>query len=264
MSNLTSVMGDIVFLKRDVSDCIIERPFNAIFHLACHPRSMSFINPKRDVQVNINGIVNILEYAQIMKPTVIFTSNSGIYSTSKIPISESTADYPKTPYDLNKLTAEEYLKLYSEAYGVPFVIFRLATVYGPRQRVSPDWKPVVMEFVNRLLSKKAPTIFSDGEQTRDLIFVDDLVEGLTAALHHEEAKGETMILGTGVETSINQLYKTVCNEVGTDLDPKRGPKAIGDIRRMRYDCTKAKQILGWRAETPLEEGIREILRRRDP
>lgn len=264
MNNLSKVKDEISFIRRDISIPYHEefpdptKP-DVIFHLACFPRSMSFNNPTRDVDVNINGMVNTLELARRTGAKVIFSSNSGIYDTSRIPIDEEAEDTPKTPYDLNKLTAERYLRLYHEAYGVEYTVFRFATVYGPRQRTSPDWKPVVIEFIDKLSKGQAPTIYWDGDQTRDFINVKDIVRALVIAIDTEGAAGETMILGSGVETSINTLHETVCNQLGVEIEPKRGPKTLGDIRRMRYDCTKARTILGWKPEVTIDQGVSELL-----
>ena len=264
INNLSRVQQKITFLRRDVSTPFYKEfpkstNVDVIFHMACFPRSMSFKNPTRDVEVNVNGMVNILELAKKTGAKVIFSSNSGIYDTSKIPINEDAEDTPKTPYDLNKLTAERYLKLYQEAYEVPYIIFRFATVYGPRQKTSPVWKPVVIEFIDKLSKGQAPTIYWDGEQTRDFINVRDLVSALVLAIDSKEAIDETMILGSGTETSINQLYKAVSNQLGVNIEPKRGPKALGDIARMRYDCSRAHRNLGWKPEVSLEEGIAELV-----
>lgn len=267
LENLRGVIRKITFLKHDVSKSFYDidpdiSKVDVIYHLACFPRSQSFAYPTRDVEVNINGMVNTLEMARRYNANVIFSSNSGIYDTSKIPVNEDMEDKPKTPYDLNKLTAEQYLKLYDEAYEVKHVIFRFATVYGPRQHVSNEWKPVVMEFIEKVSKGIAPTIYWDGEQTRDFIYVGDLVEALERALSNREALRETMILGSGIETSINHLYKSVCDSLGVNIPPEKGPKALGDIRRMRYDCSKAEKILGWEASTSLEEGISNIINSR--
>ena len=260
LRNLENVRSDISFVKHDVSEPFSINGLDAIYHLACFPRSRSFQNPQRDVEVNVIGMVNVLEVAKKNSTRVVFSSNSGIYDTSRIPIDEETCDNPKTPYDLDKLQAENYLKLYKKAYGVEHVIFRFATVYGPRQNVSPEWKPVIMEFVTKLSDGRAPTIYWDGEQTRDFIYVEDLVEALILALDCEEADGETMILGTGEETSINQVYRTICSLLDTHIQPLRKPKQLGDIRQMCYNCQKARRILGWNPEVTLEEGIRRILK----
>ena len=262
LDNLQGVMPKIRFHKLDVSrpfaDEFSNDPFDVIYYLPCFPRSQSFEDPKRDVEVNVIGMVHTLELARKSKSKVIFSSNSGIYDTSKIPIDEKTSDSPKTPYDLDKLQAERFMKLYREVYGVEFVIFRFATVYGPRQSLSPTWKPVVLEFIAQMMKGQRPTIYWDGEQTRDFIYVADLVEALALATR-KEAAGETMILGSGKETSINQLFRTVSQILGVNIEPIREPKKLGDIRRMRYNCRKAERILGWKARTTLEQGIERII-----
>ncbi len=105
---------------------------------------------------------------------------------------------------MDKLQAENYLKLYNKTYGIKYVVFRFATVYGTRQKVSPEWKPIVMEFVTKLKNKETPTIYWDGEQTRDFINVKDIVKALILAIKNKKAVNETMILGSGKETSINE------------------------------------------------------------
>lgn len=260
LQNLDAVKDKLNFQKNDVSELpSFQDDFDVIYHLACFPRSQSFANPKRDVEVNVIGMVNILELAKKNNAKVIFSSNSGIYDTSKIPIDENTSDNPKTPYDLDKLQAENYLKLYTKTYGIKYVIFRFATVYGTRQKVSPEWKPVVMEFVTKLKNKETPTIYWDGEQTRDFINVKDIVKALILALKNEKAVNETMILGSGKETRINELYGIVSKLMDVTITPIRKPMQLGDIKRMLYDCKKAQKILRWKPEIALEEGITEIL-----
>jgi len=259
LQNLKKVRDEITFIKHDVSMPFSLPVLNAIFHLACFPRSRSFENPRRDIEVNVIGMINVLELARKNDAKVIFSSNSGIYDTSRIPIDENTPDYPKTPYDLDKLQAENYLKLYGNTYGIKYVIFRFATVYGPRQNVSPEWKPVVIEFISKLQKRQTPTIHWDGEQTRDFIYVDDIVNALILSLENANANGETMILGSEKETSINELYKIISDLRGIYIEPSRKPKQLGDIRRMRYKCKKANRILGWKADTPLEEGITKTI-----
>ena len=260
LQNLDAVKDKLNFQKNDVSELpSFQDDFDVIYHLACFPRSQSFVNPQRDVEVNVIGMVNILELAKKNKAKVIFSSNSGIYDTSKIPIDENTPDNPKTPYDLDKLQAENYLKLYNKTYGIKYVVFRFATVYGTRQKVSPEWKPIVMEFVTKLKNKETPTIYWDGEQTRDFINVKDIVKALILALKNEKAVNETMILGSGKETSINELYGIVSRLMDVTITPIRKPMQLGDIKRMLYDCKKAQKILGWKPEIALEEGITEII-----
>ena len=265
LDNLSYVKHNIHFIKRDVSTPNYANrlgTFDVIYYLPCWPRSLSFSNPIRDIEVNLIGMVNTIRHAEKNDTKIIFSSNSGIYDTSKIPINEDTKDNPKTPYDLNKLTSEKYLRL----YDIPHVIFRFATVYGPRQKTSDRWKPVIIEFIDKLSRGIPPTIFWDGKQTRAFIYVDDLVEALLNAKDNQKAVGETMILGSGAETSINQVYEAICNELDVKIEANHGPKAEGDIRRMCYDCGKAERILGWKAQTSLNDGIKriiEIVRRKE-
>jgi UDP-glucose 4-epimerase len=265
LENVAHVRDRITFVEKDITTPPstwfegTAPTFDAIYNLACWPRSRSFTDPKRDVEVNVIGMVHAIQLAKEQGARVLFSSNSGIYDTSVIPISEATGDAPKTPYDLDKLMAEEFLKLYGRTFDLDYVIFRFATVYGPRQRTTEEWKPVVVEFIDKLKKGIAPTIYWDGNQTRDLIFVKDLVRALVLALDSQTARHETMILGTGVETSMNDLYESVSRQLAVDIEPERKPMQLGDIARMRYDCAKAERILGWRANTPLDDGVAEII-----
>jgi UDP-glucose 4-epimerase len=265
LDNIAHVRDQVTFVEKDITTPPAgwfegDAPaFDVIYNLACWPRSRSFTDPKRDVEVNVIGMVHAIQLALQSNARVIFSSNSGIYDTSNIPISEATSDDPKTPYDLDKLTAEEFLKIYGKSFDLDYVIFRFATVYGPRQRTTEEWKPVVVEFIDKLKKGIAPTIYWDGNQTRDLIFVKDLVKALVLAIDSKDAYRETMILGTGVETSMNDLYGSVSKQLGVDIEPEHGPMAIGDIARMRYDCAKAESILGWKASTPLDDGVAAII-----
>ncbi|MCQ5373706.1 MAG: GDP-mannose 4,6-dehydratase [Candidatus Methanomethylicia archaeon] len=230
---------------------------DVIYHLACHPRSLSFQNPWKDVSVNVKGIINVLEYAKKIHPPpkIIFSSNSGIYGTPhKLPIDESMPDQPSTPYDVDKLAAEYFLKIYHDAYHIPITIFRFATVYGSRQRVSRKWKPVIAEFVIKMLKHIPPTIEGDGCQTRDFIHVSDVVNALVRAMDIDTGKS-VLILSSNTETSINDLYKTISNILGFDAPPKKAPPKLGDVRRMWYDNSKAKRILNWEPKTTLRDGI---------
>lgn len=248
------------FFRMDISKKNVFDKFDnldVIFHLACHPRSLSFQNPWKDLSVNVRGIINILEYAKKLRPPpkIIFSSNSGIYGTpQKLPIDESMPDQPSTPYDVDKLAAEYFLKIYSEAYNIPITIFRFATVYGSRQRVSKKWKPVIAEFVTKMLKGIPPTIEGDGNQTRDFIHVSDVVDALVKSMNIYTGKSP-LILSSNSETSINQLFTIISKIIGFELLPKKAPAKVGDVRRMWYDNSRAKKILNWAPKISLREGI---------
>lgn len=262
MENLDEAKVKILIIKNDISlayskikESIGGHKFDGIFHLACYPRSLSLSNPFRDLEVNAKGMLNILELAKLNKCKVVFTSNSGIYGDPKyLPIDEKHPNNPSTPYDANKLVAEYYAKIYNKIYGVPIAICRLATVYGERQRTKPEWKPVIPEFVTKILEDGSPTIYWDGNQTRDLIYVKDVVHGLIKAFS-TDTRDEIFILGTGIETSINDIYKIICNSLDKWIEPKRTEKVAGDIRRMKYSYKKAEKTFGFKPKYSLKKGI---------
>jgi len=266
LNNLKAVKKNIKFHKKDISQQGILtfelecEKFDLIYHLACHPRSLSFSYPFRDLQVNVAGMINVLEFAVKHKTRVIFSSNSGIYDTTHIPIEETTPDNPTSPYDANKLSAEYYCKIYQHLYKVPYVIFRFATVYGPRQKVTDDWKPVVLTFIEECLNREESKIHGDGEQTRDFIYVDDIVSALVKAGEVQGvALNDTMILGTGVETDIGNLYHQVTMATGAPINFKQTPALLGDIKRMCYPSNKAKLLLEWNATISLSTGIQKTV-----
>jgi UDP-glucose 4-epimerase len=263
MANLEHGKDKVVIIKHDITRPFAELveavkgfTFSGIFHLACYPRSMSLKKPFRDLEVNARGTLNILELARLNRSKMVFTSNSGIYGDPDyLPIDEKHPDKPSTPYDANKLVSEYYMKIYHQIYKIPIAICRLATVYGERQRTKPDWKPVIPEFVTRIQRGEAPTIYWDGGQTRDLIYVKDVVQGLMKAFTSENTNDEVFILGTNTETSINDIYKTICSALGKNIEPKRADKVAGDIRRMKLSFEKAKKTFGFHPDYNIEQGI---------
>lgn len=268
LANLRSVRKEIKFTRSDISKESSTRrvgKVEGIFHLACHPRSFSFDRPARDVDVNMRSTANVLELARKHNAKVIFTSNSGIYGEPKyLPMDESHPIDCKTPYDVNKYASELLIRTYNRQYGLPTVVCRLATVFGPRQRVNEKlgWRPVVATFLERLVKGKRPTIFGDGEQTRDLIYVEDVADGLIKAFKSEETSGEVFNLSTGVETSVNSLLTTIRELLGSNIEPEHGPPSVGDIRRMCYSNSKAVKTFGFSIEHPLQVALKEYSKAR--
>jgi len=260
LENLRATLHDITVIEEDISKdgFDVEGDFDVVFHLATHPRSFSLTDPYRNLEVNANGMLNILELAKRKNSRVVYTSNSGIYGEPKfLPINESHPDDPTTPYDATKLIGEHLAKIYHRIHGVPSVTFRLATVYGERQKVNEKlkWKPVVAEFVDKVLHGEAPTVFGDGNQTRDFVYVKDVVKGLILGAKSESANGEVMLLSTGRETSINQMLSLIIKVTGRDVPARFGPPSPGDIRRMVYSFGKAKRLVGYEPDYPLERGL---------
>jgi UDP-glucose 4-epimerase len=265
MSNLTKVRRKIKFMRVDVSEeSSVARMgrVDGIFHLACHPRSFSFNKPARDADVNLRSTMNMLELARKSDAKLVFTSNSGIYGDPKyLPMDEKHPIDCKTPYDVNKYASELQMLAYHRQYGVRTVACRLATVYGPRQRVNEKlgWRPLVATFLEYLMKGKQPTVFGDGEQTRDMIYVMDVVEGLMKAFTSREADGEAFNLSTGVETSVNTLLRMLQETTGKKVEPARGPPSVGDLRRMCCSNEKAKKTFNFEINYPLEVALKEFV-----
>jgi len=265
LENLANVRRKIKFLRVDVtkeSSIAKAGKVDGIFHLACFPRSFSFNNPTRDVDVNVRATMNMLELARKSDAKMVFTSNSGIYGDPKfLPMDEKHSIDCKTPYDVDKYASELQMLTYRRQYGVKTVACRLATVYGPRQKVNEKlgWRPLVATFLQYLMNGRKPMVFGDGEQTRDLIYVKDVVDGLMKAFVSKGADGEAFNLGTGVETSVNELLRTLEEITATKVEPAHGPPSIGDLRRMCLSIEKAKRTFNFEVQYPLDSALTEYI-----
>lgn len=268
MENLLSVKSKVKIVKHDISQSyshLVGDTVDEIFTLACYPRQISFSDPRRDCDVNLKGTINALELARKTGAKVLFTSNTGIVSNPpRLPVDETFAPSPITPYDAHKLASEYLLKMYSQVHGVRTVTVRFSSVYGPRQHVNEKlgWRPVVPEFARKVLNGESPTIFGDGSQTRDFLYVSDAVDGVIRAMespHPEANNGGVFILGTDEETSIGELLSKICSVAGKEVKPKSAPKKPEDITRMRYDCSKARSTFAFQPRTMLLQGLTETV-----
>ena len=239
-------------------DCIIA--------LACAVRTNSLSNPVRDMEVNYQASIYGLECARRNNAMFIFASNSGIVGTpSKLPVTEFTLDNPTTPYDNNKLATEHLMKIYSDQYGVRTLALRFAAVYGESQicHLNIGWHPLIPHFTGMLQAGKVPTIDGDGNQTRNLIYVSDIVNGIIlgiAKLQQGELSGMKLILGDETETSINQVFNLISEELQLQVKPNYGVRRAADITRMCFDSTKTKALLGWTPKVSPMEGIKRTVK----
>src|SRR5579875_475698 len=265
--NVKEIGGDKVKLvNKDIVDTdwssLHSLDPDVIFHLATHPRSFSIQDPMRNMEVNVKGMLNMLEFARKKNSKVVYTSNTGIYGNPpSVPVDESFRDDPFTPYDANKLIGEHYGKIFHKIHGLYFVTFRLATIFGERQKINEKlgWHPVIPEFVQLLLNNRVPTIHWDGKQTRDFTYVKDVVNGLILGAKSNNAAGEVFNLSTNKETSIMEVYQLICKILNKDVKPTAGNALPGDIRRMRFSYDKAKRTLGYEPKYTLEESVRRYI-----
>jgi UDP-glucose 4-epimerase len=216
----------------------------------------SVADPTFDARVNILGFINLLEgckNAGVKK--VLFASSGGaVYGEQEIyPAPESHVTQPASPYGVSKRTGELYLSYYHQAYGLPYIALRYANVYGPRQS-SKGEAGVVAIFLSMLLSGKTPLINGDGKQTRDYVFVGDVVAANVAAL--ESPYIGQINIGTGVETDVIAIYDHLRQAVGSTTEAQHGPAKPGEQRRSCLDNRHAGAVLGWRPQVALTDGLR--------
>ena len=224
------------------------------FHLAAQADvGTSVERPDYDADVNVIGTLRVLEAARAHGAQVVFSSTGGaIYGECDGPAPETAERRPISPYGISKLAGEEYLAGWNRLFDARHVALRFANVYGPRQEASLEGG-VIAIFLERMAAGEPTQIFGDGSQTRDFIYVGDIVAAVLAAVGHE---GGVYNVGTGVETSVLELHSLCRRIAGDAAEPAFGPPRPGDIGRSVIDPGLAARELGWRPERTLEDGLR--------
>ncbi len=234
-----------------------ERP-DYVFHLAAQMDvRKSVADPVFDADINILGTLNLLENSVAHKvKKIIFSSSGGaVYGeTDKIPTSEAVYEKSISPYGVSKLSAEKYLYFYENEYGLPYVSLRYANVYGPRQR-SDGEAGVVAIFTKKILAGEQPIINGDGKNTRDYVYVEDVARANVLALR-KKARGAYNV-GTGKETTVNQIFKKIVKISQIKMKEVHGPAKPGEQRRSSLSYAKIKKELGWQPKVNLDEGLKK-------
>jgi UDP-glucose 4-epimerase len=244
----------------DLVDLMSRRKPEVVFHLAAQADvRVSVADPVLDADINILGSLRALEGArQSGARKVVFASSGGtIYGDAdKLPIKESQAQKPLSPYGVAKKTVGDYLHVYRELYGLEYTALALANVYGPRQDLRGE-AGVVAIFAGRLLAGEPCMIFGDGKQTRDFVFVDDVVDAFSRA--GERGSGLLCNVGTGVETSVNELYAAMARNAGVKAPATYQPARAGELQRSSLDPSRAGMHLGWKPWTTIDKGTAAVL-----
>ena len=271
LANLSEARADrsneLTFHQIDIRDpgtveLIGRRKPEVVFHLAAQADvRVSVARPGFDAEVNIVGTLHVLEGARAAGASkVVFAASGGtLYgepAPGDLPVKESHAQRPLSPYGVSKKAAIDYLVAYRELYELEFAALALANVYGPRQDPHGE-AGVVAIFAGNLLDGRACTIFGDGEQTRDFVYVDDVADAFVRAA--TRGSGLVANVGTGVETSVNELYRTMAEAAGVDLAPVYGDARAGELQRSALDPGRASIHLGWKPWTTVPEGIASVL-----
>ncbi len=250
------------FYELDVCDAGISRVFeeNKIdlinHHAAQIDLRKSVDDPAFDINVNIAGSVNLLQNAikNGVKKFIFASTGGAIYGEHDyFPADEEHPTRPYAPYGINKLCVEKYLYYYNHVYGLDYVVLRYANVYGPRQNPHGECG-VIAIFTDKILNGQQPVINGPGDQTRDYVFVNDVVNANVLAL---EAKGPVIYnVATTKETDVNYIFNRINHFAGTNFEEKHGPAKLGEQKRSVLSYEKINKELGWTPKTSIEEGLK--------
>lgn len=299
--NLSHISGKLTIVEGDIRNASIVNEVmegcDAVIHLAALASvPASFNDPIGTYEVNFMGTQTVLEAAHQNKvKRVTFASSSAVYGdTQTFPITEENPDDPLSPYGVSKLLGEKLCRFYNTAFGLSVVIFRFFNVYGPRQNPFSEYSAVIPKFLSIIKDGGTPTIFGDGEQTRDFIYISDLVHAHELALEVTESKRDevtksrshevTLVpektsvtlclcdsvtfpvsasplnLGSGEKTSLNDLIKIISRKLGTTVTPKYDPPRSGDIVHSYCDISRINDILTFKPQVSMEIGIEKMLK----
>lgn len=259
--------GSLEFQRMDVTsdsvDPLVERHRpEVIVHLAAQMNVRASVDdPLHDARVNVLGTVNLLEAARRhdVRKVVFATSGGCIYGepgVDELPVTEDHPGHAHSPYGASKRSGEEYLRTYQSLYGLDWTSLAFANVYGPRQDPAGE-AGVVAIFTERMLAGQPCTIYGDGEQSRDFVYVDDVVHALALAM--DRGDNDRFNIGTGERTSVNQLYRALAAATNYSHEAVYAPEREGELRHSAVAIRKAADGLGWKPWTMLEEGLASTL-----
>jgi len=254
---------DTLDIMGDAFDALVSRMRPAaIYHLAAQVDvRVSVADPLRDARLNLLGTLGVLESARRHGvERVVYAASIAGYGDPPpelLPIDESVATPALSPYGVSKRAAGDYVLAYDAMYDLEAVVLTLANVYGPHQTTSGEGG-VVATFVGRMLLDQPCTIYGDGEQTRDLVFIDDVIDAFARARTH--GAGERLLIGTGLATSVNDLYAVCASATEYGHDPVHAPPRTGEVRHSVVDASRARSVLGWAPWTSVADGVEATVR----
>ena len=250
----------------ELADLFDEVSFDLVSHHAAQiDVRVSVADPRKDARINVDGLLNVLENARAHESRVIYISSGGVvYGEPEVrPTPETAPKLPESPYGVTKLAGEQYLYYYARIHGLEYVALRYSNVYGPRQDPHGE-AGVVAIFGSRILDGEALTVFGDGEQTRDYVYVGDVVQANLMAADLELGEPGTALdlraynVGTGRETSVNQLAAAIMEAGGRDVPVEHAAARPGELRHSSLDVRKLQER-GWSPDVELVDGLRRTL-----
>jgi nucleoside-diphosphate-sugar epimerase len=257
---------DVEFLEGDLADfSFAQRAAEGcdyVLHQAAIPSvPRSVKDPLTSNRANVDATLNILVAARDAGATrLVFAGSSSAYGdTPTLPKHEDMPTNPLSPYALQKVVGEQYLQLFTKLYGLETVSIRYFNVFGPRQDPGSPYSGVISVFATALLEKRPPTIYGDGEQTRDFTYVANVVDGVLRACEAPGASGEIINVATGGRISLNVLFESMRGMIGADVKPVYAERRAGDVRDSQAEIDKARRILGYEPVVSFEDGLRKTV-----
>ena len=256
----------ILFTRGDVRDqpklWTLLHDIDVVYHLAAKVSlPQSILYPREYNDVNVGGTVALMEAMRAIGARRIVLASSGtIYGDQKRqPVDEQVAPDLRTPYAVSKLASEHYLFTLGRHYGIQSVALRIFNAYGPGQSLPPAYPPVVPQFMMRIIQGGSMVVFGEGSQTRDYVYIDDVVDALISAGERTDVDGEVINIGSGVETSVNELITLIENVTNRKAHVIHNIEQSGGVRRLVADIEKAERLLAYHPNTSLYEGLQKTL-----
>jgi nucleoside-diphosphate-sugar epimerase len=258
--------SDVEFIEGDLANLDVARRavtgVDYVLHQAAIPSvPRSVLDPIASNRSNVDATLNVLVAARdaAVKRLVYAGSSSAYGNTPTLPKVETMPTAPLSPYALQKLVGEQYCQLFTRLYGLETVTIRYFNVFGPRQDPSSPYSGVISLFISALCEGRAPTIYGDGEQTRDFTYVANVVDGVLRACHAPDASGEVINVATAGRISLNQLFAAVRDLVGAKVEPLYTDVRAGDVRDSQADIDKARRLLGYSPIVGFEDGLKKTV-----
>lgn len=252
------------FYRVDIADSKLKRVFvdsniTHVIHCAAQISVQSSLEDQLgDARSNIMGTINLLENCRKYDvEKIIYSSSAAVYGEPEyLPVDEKQSAVPVSPYGLSKYTPEQYIQLNSKLFDIKYTILRYSNVYGPRQSLGEGG--VIRIFIDRMLNSKRPIVFGDGKQTRDFIYIDDIIQANIEAL----SRGDNQIfnISCNKKNSVNDLYQFLNKILGQTLQPIYKKERQGDIKHSFLDNAKARRLLGWEPDVELIEGLEKTIK----
>lgn len=266
MENLVEVPESLAFFRGDICDAALLRGAfdgaDCVFHqaaVASVPQSVA--DPVATERVNVAGTLTVLEAARECRARrVVFASSCAVYGDpAELPTGEHTPPAPASPYAVSKLAGEHYCRVFRDLFGIETVSLRYFNVFGPRQNPASQYAAAIPIFITALAKGERPTVFGDGEQTRDFVFVDDVVEANLLAARARDAAGGVFNVGSGERVTIDELVTALREILDSNVEPRHVGDRPGDVRHSRADISAARQALSYEPAVGFKEGLRRTV-----